>query len=100
MQRICIVLQGLGALTLLLYAIHLMVKPQVCTVVPSTVVPSTVVTSTVVPLAVVRSPFSVRILVPCYKEDIETLEETLVSAVAASVAAMTSKPAMVSAGTT
>ena len=31
----------------------------------------------------VRQPFSVRIMIPCYKEDIETLEETLECAIEA-----------------
>lgn len=37
----------------------------------------------------VRKPFSVRVLIPCYKEDIETLEETVECAIEAAKAAMT-----------
>lgn len=36
----------------------------------------------------VRQPFSVRVMIPCYKEDIETLEETVECAVEAAKAAM------------
>lgn len=37
----------------------------------------------------VRKPFSIRVLIPCYKEDIETLEETVECAIEAAKAAMT-----------
>ena len=37
----------------------------------------------------VRKPFSIRVMIPCYKEDIETLEETVECAVEAAKAAMT-----------
>lgn len=36
----------------------------------------------------VRKPFSVRVMIPCYKEDIETLEETVECAIEAAKAAM------------
>ena len=36
----------------------------------------------------VRNPFSVRVMVPCYKEDIETLDDTLTAAVKAAKLAM------------
>lgn len=36
----------------------------------------------------VRDPFSVRVMVPCYKEDIETLNDTLTAAVKAAKLAM------------
>ena len=36
----------------------------------------------------VRKPFSVRVVVPCYKEDIETLEETVECAIKAAKIAM------------
>ena len=36
----------------------------------------------------VRQPFSVRIMIPCYKEDIETLEETLECAIEAAKVAI------------
>ena len=36
-----------------------------------------------------RKPFSVRVMIPCYKEDIETLEETVECAIEAAKAAMT-----------
>lgn len=36
----------------------------------------------------VRKPFSVRVMIPCYKEDIETLEETVECAIDAAKAAM------------
>ena len=35
-----------------------------------------------------RKPFSVRVMIPCYKEDIETLEETVECAIEAAKAAM------------
>ena len=35
-----------------------------------------------------RNPFSVRVMVPCYKEDIETLDDTLTAAVKAAKLAM------------
>ncbi len=37
----------------------------------------------------VRKPFSIRVMIPCYKEDIETLEETVECAIEAAKAAMT-----------
>ena len=60
-----LVSQGLGASTLLLYATHLMVR----------------IRKFEPPF--VRKPFSVRVVVPSYKEDIETLEETLECAIKA-----------------
>ena len=36
----------------------------------------------------VRNPFSVRVMIPCYKEDIETLDDTLTAAVKAAKLAM------------
>ena len=63
-------LQVLGATTLMLYAVHLMVH----------------VRKFEPPF--VRKPFSVRVVVPCYKEDIETLEETVECAIKAAKIAM------------
>ena len=40
------------------------------------------------PPPVVRQPFSVRVVVPCYKEKIETLEETVERAIKAAKIAM------------
>jgi hypothetical protein len=62
--------QVLGATTLMLYAVHLMVH----------------VRKFEPPF--VRKPFSVRVVVPCYKEDIETLEETVECAIKAAKIAM------------
>ena len=36
----------------------------------------------------IRKPFSVRVVVPCYKEDIETLEETVECAIQAAKVAL------------
>ena len=41
----------------------------------------------------VRNPFSVRVVVPCYKEDIQTLDDTLTAAVKAAKLAMDAKMA-------
>lgn len=62
--------QALGATTLLLYATHLMVRHRHFDP------------------PFVRKPFSVRVVVPCYKEDIETLEETVECAIKAAKIAM------------
>lgn len=65
-----LVIEVLGASTLLIYAVHLMVN----------------VRKFEPPF--VRKPFSVRVVVPCYKEDIETLEETVECAIKAAKIAM------------
>lgn len=65
-----LVVEVLGATTLMLYAVHLMVH----------------VRKFEPPF--VRKPFSVRVVVPCYKEDIETLEETVECAIKAAKIAM------------
>ena len=63
-------LQALGTSTLLLYAISLLVSTRKWD-----------------PPAI-RKPFSVRVVVPCYKEDIETLEETVECAIQAAKIAL------------
>jgi cellulose synthase/poly-beta-1,6-N-acetylglucosamine synthase-like glycosyltransferase len=66
-----LVIEALGATTLFIYAIHLMVASHKRWEAPK-----------------VRQPFSVRVLIPCYKEDIETLEETVECAIEAAKVAM------------
>ena len=66
----CCFTQATGVTTVMIYASHLIFKVRKWTP----------------PL--VRQPFSVRVMIPCYKEDIETLEETVECAVEAAKAAM------------
>ena len=69
-DRLSLLFQVLGASTLLIYAVHLMVSHRKFEP------------------PFVRKPFSVRVVVPCYKEDIETLEETVECAIKAAKIAM------------
>lgn len=63
-------LQVLGSTTLMIYAVSLLVSARKWDAPP------------------IRKPFSVRVVVPCYKEDIETLEETVECAIQAAKIAM------------
>lgn len=63
-------MQVTGVTTVMIYASHLIFRVRKWTP----------------PL--VRQPFSVRVMIPCYKEDIETLEETVECAVEAAKVAM------------
>ena len=63
-------MQVLGWTTLLLYAVSLLVNCKKWDAPP------------------IRNPFSVRIMIPCYNEDIATLEETLECAIQASKKAL------------
>ncbi|KAL3145110.1 hypothetical protein ABBQ38_001719 [Trebouxia sp. C0009 RCD-2024] len=65
-----LVIEALGATTLFLYGTHLMVRHRKFDP------------------PFVRKPFSVRVVVPTYKEDIETLEETVECAIKAAQEAM------------
>lgn len=70
MMMACVCVQGAGVSTVCIYAAHLIFR----------------VRKWEPPM--VRKPFSVRVMIPCYKEDIETLEETVECAIEAAKAAM------------
>lgn len=79
LTHVLLTTQALGATTLFLYGTHLMVRHRKFDP------------------PFVRKPFSVRVVVPTYKEDIETLEETVECAIKAAQEAM--KKGQANAGT-